>query len=332
MENINKIDFEENKPYNAPHYPFSLEGHWQPWYDDKRDYNTNAPSYYDYLSNFNQLIKSIVELLNRVARRNIKVEDTNCIDMTKINDWIDEGNACYTWHDEIILKSEVIISTYQKALEFDGQSYNIENALECLPSGLYAPNYLPLLEKLLAKINQEILDRIAADEALDRKITAEKNARIEADNALGVRIDNETSTRQNADTALGVRIDNETSTRQNADTALGTRIDNETSARQNADTALGTRIDNETSARQNADTALSNRITVLESALTKILSDLKGSGAWTSDTDVLTGSMTVNRHIASGNINLFTATTDGNTFIRTTSGQNENDATIGARG
>ena len=139
MENINKIDFEENKPYNAPHHPFSLEGHWQPWYDDRRDYNTNATSYYDYLANFNQLIKSIVELLNRVARRNVQVEDTNCIDMTKINDWIDEGNACHTWHDEIILKAEVILSTYQKALQFDGQSYNIENALECLPSGLYAP-------------------------------------------------------------------------------------------------------------------------------------------------------------------------------------------------
>lgn len=314
MENINSIDFEENKPYNAPHYPFSLEGHWQPWYDDRRDYNTNAPSYYDYLANFNQLIKSIVELLNRVARRNIQVEDTNCIDLTKINDWIDEGNACHTWHDEIILKAEVILSTYQKAVEFDGKSYNIENALECLPSGLYAPNYLPFLEKLLAKINQEILDRIAADEALDRKITAETNARIEADNALGVRIDNETTARQNADTALGVRIDNETSTRQNADNALGARIDNETSQ------------------RQNADTALSNRITVLESALTKVLTDLKGSGAWTSGDNILTGSMSANRHIASGNINLFTGTTDGNTFIRTTSGQNENDATIGARG
>lgn len=314
MENINKIDFEENKPYNAPHYPFSLEGHWQPWYDDRRDYNTNAPSYYDYLANFNHLIKSIVELLNRVARRNVQVEDTNCIDLTKINDWIDEGNACHSWHDEIILKAEVILSTFQKALEFDGQSYNIENAIECLPSGLFAPNYLPILEKLLAKINQEILERIAADEELDRKITAEKNARIEADNALGVRIDNETSARQNADTALGVRIDNETSTRQNADTALGTRIDNETSQ------------------RQNADTALSNRITVLESALTKVLTDLKGSGAWTADDNVLTGSMTANRHIASGNINLFTGTTDGTTFIRTTSGSNENDATIGARG
>ena len=314
MENINKIDFEENKPYFAPHYPFSLEGHWQPWYDDRRDYNTNAPSYYDYLSNFNQLIKSIVELLNRVARRNVKVEDTNCIDMTKIYDWIDEGDACHSWHDEIILKAEVILSTYQKAVEFDGQSYNIENAIECLPSGLFAPNYLPLLDKLLAKINQEILDRIAADEELDRKITAEKNARIEADNALGVRIDNETTARQNADTALGVRIDNETSSRQNADTALGTRIDNETTS------------------RENADTALSNRITVLETALTKVLTDLKGSGAWTSGTDVLAGSMTANRHIASGNINLFTGTTDGSTFIRTTSGSNENDATIGARG
>lgn len=314
MENINKIDFEENKPYNAPHYPFSLEGHWQPWYDDRRDYNTNAPSYYDYLANFNHLIKSIVELLNRVARRNVQVEDTNCIDLTKINDWIDEGNSCHTWHDEIILKAEVILSTYQKAINFDGQSYNIENALECLPSGLYAPNYLPFLEKLLAKINKEILDRIAADEELDRKITAEKNARIDADKALGV------------------RIDNETNARQNADTALGQRIDNETSARQNADTALGQRIDNEASTRQNADSALSNRITVLESALTKVLTDLKGSGAWTSGDNVLTGSMSANRHIASGNINLFTGTTDGNTFIRTTSGSNENDATIGARG
>lgn len=314
MENINSIDFEENKPYFAPHYPFSLEGHWQPWYDDRRDYNTNAPTYYDYLSNFNNLIKSIVELLNRVARRNVQVEDTNCVDLTKINDWIDEGNACHTWHDEIILKAEVILSTYQKAVEFDGGSYNIENAIECLPSGLFAPNYLPLLEKLLAKINQEILDRIAGDEELDRKITAEKNARIVADEALGVRIDNETTARENADTALGVRIDNETSSRQNADTALGTRIDNETSARENADIALG------------------NRITVLETALTKVLTDLKGSGAWTSGDNVLLGAMTVNRHIASGNINLFTGTTDGNTFIRTTNTNNENDATIGARG
>ena len=106
--NINKVDFDENKPYVAPHNPFTLEGHWQPWYDDRRDYGTNAPSYYDYLANFNHLIKSIVDLLNRVARRNIKVEDTACIDLTKINDWIDEGNECHTYHDVITLKADVV--------------------------------------------------------------------------------------------------------------------------------------------------------------------------------------------------------------------------------
>lgn len=170
MENINKIDFEENKPYNAPHYPFSLEGHWQPWYDDRRDYNTNAPSYYDYLANFNNLIKSIVELLNRVARRNVKVEDTPCIDMTKINDWIDEGNACHTWHDDIILKADVILSTYQKALNFDGKSYKLTNAISCLDSGLYASDYLPLINALKDKLNQEIQDRIDTDSELKQYI------------------------------------------------------------------------------------------------------------------------------------------------------------------
>ena len=271
MENINKIDFQENKPYFAPHYPFSLEGHWQPWYDDRRDYNTNAPSYYDYLSNFNHLIKSIVELLNRVARRNIKVEDTNCIDMTKINDWIDEGNECHTWHDEIILKADVILSTYNKALEFDGHSFNLENAISCLPSGLFAPNYMPLLEDLLAKINKEILDRIASDEALERKIEQERSERIEGDNILNNKIDKEI-------------------------------------------------ID-----RTNADNALSGQVTKLENALIKILTDLKNSGAWNSSGDILDGSLNSNRHIATGNINVFGGTPDGSSFIRTNNTQTEND-------
>lgn len=159
VENINEITFnDDNKPWLAPHYLFSLEGHWQPWYDDRRDYNTNAPTYYDYLSNFNHLIKSITELLNRVARRNIEVEDTNCIDLTKINDWIDEGNACHSYHDVITLKADVILSTYQRALNFDGKNYNLSNAISCLDSGLYASDYLPLIQTLADKLNQTIAD------------------------------------------------------------------------------------------------------------------------------------------------------------------------------
>lgn len=104
MQNINKIDFEENKPYNAPHYPFSLEGHWQPWYDDRRDYNTNAPSYYDYLSNFNELIKSIVDFVNELAKRDVNPEDTETIQLIKKTSWLVDGV------NDTVLKANVKIS------------------------------------------------------------------------------------------------------------------------------------------------------------------------------------------------------------------------------
>lgn len=101
MENIN---FDENKPYNAPHLPLSLEGHWQPWYDDRRDYNTNAPSYYDYLSNFNELIKSIVDFVNELAKRDVNTEDTETIQLIKKTSWlVDDVN-------DIVLKANVKIS------------------------------------------------------------------------------------------------------------------------------------------------------------------------------------------------------------------------------
>ena len=275
MENINKIDFEENKPYYAPHYPFSLEGHWQPWYDDRRDYNTNAPSYYDYLSNFNHLIKSIVDLLNRVARRNVKVEDTNCIDMTKINDWIDEGDACHTWHDDIILKADVILSTYQRVIQFDGKQYNLLNAISCLNTGLYASDYLPLLEALKDKLNKEIQDRIEGDNLLNQKIENVKNDLTQAINNLRQEF-NEYKNSNNSEV-----------------------------------------------------NKLKQEISQLKTALHKIVTNLyEGGNATSSDIN----NFEINNHIASGNINLYGGTTDGQSLIRTHKGQAENDVTIGARG
>lgn len=119
MENINKLDFEENKPYNAPHLPFSLEGHWQPWYDDRRDYNTNAPSYYDYLSNFNQLIKSVVDFVNELAKRDVNTEDTSTIELIKKTSWLVNDL------NEIVLKANVKISGIAN------------NKLVVKPDGLY---------------------------------------------------------------------------------------------------------------------------------------------------------------------------------------------------
>lgn len=101
MENI---DFEENSPYTPQRTSLSLEGHWQPWYDDRRDYNTNAPSYYDYLSNFNELIKSIVEFVNELAKRDVNTEDTETIELIKKTSWIVDGV------NDIVLKANVKIS------------------------------------------------------------------------------------------------------------------------------------------------------------------------------------------------------------------------------
>lgn len=103
-ENKNQIDFEKNAPYPSPHLPFSLEGHWQPWYDDRRDYNTNAPSYYDYLSNFNNLIKEIVDFVNELAKRDVKTEDTTTIELIKKTSWLVNDL------NDIVLKANVKIS------------------------------------------------------------------------------------------------------------------------------------------------------------------------------------------------------------------------------
>lgn len=70
-----------------PSHFYTLEGHWQPWYDDRRDYNTNASTYYDYLANNNQVFKTAVELVNKISNRDVKVKDTSSVSMLAEGDW-----------------------------------------------------------------------------------------------------------------------------------------------------------------------------------------------------------------------------------------------------
>lgn len=62
-------------------------------------------------------------------------------------------------------------------------------------------------------------------------------------------------------------------------------------------------------------------------AVEKILQNLKNSGAWTvpESGSIWDGSMTADRNIATGNINVFGGTPDGSTFIRTNNTSTEND-------
>ena len=73
-------------------------------------------------------------------------------------------------------------------------------------------------------------------------------------------------------------------------------------------------------------TTLKNEYNQLKGAFEKLLQDLKGSGAWNqTGGNIFEGSLRPDRHIATGNINLFGGTADGNAFIRTNNGKTEND-------
>lgn len=190
MEERNKDNF--NQMESHAKYPWStnwsLENHYQPWYDDRRDYNTNAPSYYDYLANTNRYLDKLTWLTNRVARRNINVQSTNAIQYTKEFDWIDENKERgINWHDVINLKCELVLSKLVKRLQYqqlDGQYKDLEspNSLIIENDGLFNPdvtNYILELNKDVRSLNNKI-DNLKADilRAVDEK-TKEFERRID---------------------------------------------------------------------------------------------------------------------------------------------------------
>ena len=78
---------------------------------------------------------------------------------------------------------------------------------------------------------------------------------------------------------------------------------------------------------QNGMSDQNAHINKMLSAVEKILQNLKNSGAWTvpESGSIWDGSMTADRNIATGNINVFGGTPDGSTFIRTNNTSTEND-------
>lgn len=76
---------------------------------------------------------------------------------------------------------------------------------------------------------------------------------------------------------------------------------------------------------QNGLNSANGDIAKIKNALVKLLTNLKNSGAWSSSGDILDGNMVNNRNIATGNINVFGGTPDGNSYIRTNNSKTEND-------
>lgn len=121
-----------------------------PFYDEKADYNTNSKSYYDYLARFQRLLKVIVQAINRLLKRNIRVKDTNSIDLTKKGDWIDNLQGCKTYDDIIELSADIIISKHVDTLHLVTRipALNIPNGSKILNDGLWSPDYMEAIISL----------------------------------------------------------------------------------------------------------------------------------------------------------------------------------------
>ena len=164
-DNNNEIPRNE-PPRPFPKYlPWTFEGHWQPWYDDRRDYNTNAPSYYDYLAHQKFLSNEAIDLINRNARRNFYVTDTNSIDLTKKGDWVDNENPCngkdwqptqrecYYYDDIVEILADLKVSTQKVDVTIAGMTQKCPNVLRVLTDGAYVSDYSAFIADLRNRVS-----------------------------------------------------------------------------------------------------------------------------------------------------------------------------------
>lgn len=120
---------------------------------------------------------------------------------------------------------------------------------------------------------------------------------------------------QALETRINEKLEAEKQERIREINSLKEKLEQEKEARQR---------DKEDLQRQIQDQATKNND--LKDTLTKLISNLEKSGAWAGG---LKGNFKEGRNIATGNINIFGGTPDGNSFIRTNNGSTENDLSGG---
>lgn len=120
---------------------------------------------------------------------------------------------------------------------------------------------------------------------------------------------------QALETRINEKLEAEKQERIREINSLKEKLEQEKEARQR---------DKEDLQRQIQDQATKNND--LKDTLTKLISNLEKSGAWAGG---LKGGFKEGRNIATGNINIFGGTPDGNSFIRTNNGSTENDLSGG---
>lgn len=127
---------------------FGDKRHFRPWYDDDADYNTNAKSYYDFLARFIRQLDDMIQLINSLLKRDIQVNDTNTVDMTKIGSW-QSGHMC---NGQLVDDNPIV------QIQADVKiSKTADNAISAKSDGIYATDYsnaINAIKKLLENLKQ----------------------------------------------------------------------------------------------------------------------------------------------------------------------------------
>lgn len=320
-DNNNEIPKNEPpRPY--PKYlPWSFEGHWQPWYDDRRDYNTNAPSYYDYLAHQKFLSDEAIELINRNARRNFYVTDTNSIDLTKKGDWVDNEKPCtgkdwqptvrerYYYDDIVEIVADLKVSAQKVDVTIAGMTQKCPNVLRVLNDGAFVPDYSAFIA--------DLRNRVSSAEGEINRINNRTYTQTETHTfkpAITGNINNGQPINFKGDVKRSERPSQKTITYADGQTYKTYSAVNELVIKDDGlyspdHTPLFTQLATDL---KNAQAENAN----LKSALRKIIVNLYNAGAVTSP-NVEDFSFNPNTYIANGNINIYAQEANSTTLIKT---------------
>lgn len=135
-----------------------------PNYNDKQNFTTNAESYLEYLGTVNDQLDSIMKLIDRLINRDVDVEDTNTVNLTKMGDFINELDPNLDLEEVIKIKADVLISQATG----DGQLNSLlpkplvlelENAVKAKNDGIFVKDLAEMIKALDDHVNT-LIDRV----------------------------------------------------------------------------------------------------------------------------------------------------------------------------
>lgn len=153
-------------------YPYRAGLQRYPFYDDKADYNTNSKSYYDYLGRNQHVFGWLVDMVNYLLRREIRVCDTKTVDLRKNYKFSDHQNCsscggcgcgdcndnCCEQPEIMQLSANVKVSRQHLRDYFEGitdEDIDVGNGLKVLEDGLWVADSSEVMKKLLDKLKEK---------------------------------------------------------------------------------------------------------------------------------------------------------------------------------